>query len=67
MAQSVDRETVRRLMNSGAQLVEVLPAKEYRTIHLPGAVNIPLAKLDRNSVRVLSRDRDVIVYCYDYQ
>jgi rhodanese-related sulfurtransferase len=54
-------------MKSGAHIVEVLPAKEYRRVHLPGAVNIPLASLDRTTAGTLSADRPVIVYCYDYQ
>jgi rhodanese-related sulfurtransferase len=54
-------------MKSGARLVEVLPAKEYRRGHLPGAVNIPLASLDRASAGALAANRPVIVYCYDYQ
>jgi rhodanese-related sulfurtransferase len=67
MTEAIDRERVRVLVNSGAQLLDVLPPKEYRASHIPGALNIPLAKLDRLSVQVLSPERDVIVYCFDYQ
>jgi hypothetical protein len=35
---TIDRNQVQALMKSGARLVEVLPAKEYRRGHLPGAV-----------------------------
>jgi rhodanese-related sulfurtransferase len=65
MPQEIDRETVRRLMAEGAQLVEVLPANEYAEDHLPGAVNLPLRKLETDARSVLDRSRPVIVYCWD--
>jgi len=67
MPNSIDRDGVRRLLEAGAQLVEVLPAKEYHEEHLPGAINIPLKELNLNTTAALSRDRPVIVYCDDYQ
>ena len=65
MPGSVDVAQVRRLMEEGAQLVEVLPEKEYAEEHLPGAVNIPLKTLDEETVARLDRRRPVVVYCYD--
>lgn len=67
MPHGVDRHQVQRLTEDGAQLVEVLPAHEYREEHLVGAINIPLKRLDREAVKRLDRDRPVIVYCWDYQ
>ena len=67
MPQPIDREDVQRLLNEGAQLVEVLPAEEYAEVHLPGAISIPIKELDRERVRQLERARPVIVYCHDYQ
>lgn len=52
-------------MEEGAQLVEVLPEKEYAEEHLPGAVNIPLKMLDEDTVARLDRRKAVVVYCYD--
>ena len=63
----IDREELERLIDDGAQLVEVLPREEYEEEHLPGAINIPLKDLDAGSVGVLDQDRPVVVYCYDYQ
>ena len=40
MPTNIDRDDVQRLMQEGAQLVEVLPPAEYEEIHLPGAINI---------------------------
>jgi rhodanese-related sulfurtransferase len=67
MSTPIDRDQVRRLLEQGAQLVEVLPADEYEDEHLPGATNVPLKTLDVESTRGLTRDRPVIVYCYDSQ
>jgi len=64
----IDRDEVLRLLHDEeAQLVEVLPPDEYEDEHLPGAINIPLKTLDRETTRQLDRERPVIVYCYDIQ
>ena len=63
----INREEVQRLLADGAQLIEVLPGKEYEDEHLPGAINIPLATLDRHTTAPLLPHRAVIVYCYDSQ
>lgn len=39
-------EEVRELLDDGAQLVEVLPEAEYSELHLAGARDIPLKRLD---------------------
>ena len=62
---SIDRHRVRQLLDSGAQVVEVLPADEYADEHLPGALNIPLKQLDANTARKLDISRPVAVYCWD--
>jgi rhodanese-related sulfurtransferase len=65
MPQTIDLAGVRRWLDRGAQLVEVLPQEEYAEEHLPGAVNIPLKSMDATSVERLDRRAPVIVYCYD--
>jgi len=65
MPREIRREEVRRLIDQGVQLVEVLPAKEYREDHLPGAINLPLRQLEAEVRRVLDASRPVIVYCWD--
>jgi rhodanese-related sulfurtransferase len=67
MPTEIDREQVGRLLEEGAQLVEVLPQAEYEDEHLPNAINIPLKALDRESAHGLERGRPIIVYCYDTQ
>ena len=61
------RDEARRLVEGGAQLVDVLPRDEYEDEHLPKAINIPLKDLDRETTAKLKRDAPVIVYCHDYQ
>jgi rhodanese-related sulfurtransferase len=65
MPQDIDREGVRKLMADGAQLVEVLPAKEFEEDHLPGAISLPLRRLETEAREVLDPARPVIVYCWD--
>ena len=60
----IDRETVQEMLKQGAQLVEVLPAREYAEDHLPGAVSHPLKQLDQEAGQ-LDPNRPVIVYCWD--
>lgn len=67
MPGSIARDEVLRLLGEEAQLVEVLPREEYEEEHLPGAINIPLKGLDRETTAQLDRVAPVIVYCHDYQ
>lgn len=62
--ESIDRDGLQRLVDAGAQLVEVLPEEEYAWAHLPGAVNIPLRELPTRAEE-LDRGRPVVVYCHD--
>jgi rhodanese-related sulfurtransferase len=61
----IDLPALRELLDKGGQLVEVLPEHEYTDEHLPGAISIPLKRLDAETARVLDRERPMIVYCWD--
>lgn len=63
----INRDELQQRVNDGAHLVEVLPAKEFARAHLPGAINIPLAKLSEKTTAGLDKKKATIVYCYDYQ
>ena len=63
----IDRYGVQTLLGQGAQLVDVLPPKEYDSEHIPQAINIPLKTLNRETANQLDSDSPVIVYCHDYQ
>ncbi|MGA7912412.1 MAG: rhodanese-like domain-containing protein [Candidatus Dormiibacterota bacterium] len=64
MATLIDRERLKEMVDGGAQLIEVLPPKEYAEDHLPGAVSHPLRQLDKESAEI-DRNRPIIVYCWD--
>jgi rhodanese-related sulfurtransferase len=64
----IRRKDVKTLVAQGrAQLVEVLPAAEYKKEHLPQAVNIPLQTMTAANTKSLRKDQAVIVYCADYE
>ncbi len=53
MPAAIDRNTLQRLLEEGAQLMEVLPTEEYQEAHLPRAINLPLERLDPSAAGVL--------------
>ncbi|MDP8958111.1 MAG: rhodanese-like domain-containing protein [Actinomycetota bacterium] len=66
MVTATDRQQLLRLIESeDAQIIDVLPRREYDGSHIPGAVNIPLKQLTDHAVSVLCRDNPVVVYCHD--
>ena len=65
MTHVIDREQVRSLMELRAQIIDVLPAQAYAEDHLPGAINLPLRKIEAEAKRVLDPSRPIIVYCDD--
>jgi rhodanese-related sulfurtransferase len=66
MPKDVGLEEMRRLVSGGAQVVEVLPKREYDEEHIPGAVSIPLKTLNEATAAQLDKNRAVVVYCWDY-
>ncbi len=66
MPSEIDAEQVQKFLDRGdAQLVEVLPTREYEEEHLPEAINIPLKSFTPENLSRLDRHRPVIVYCWD--
>jgi len=63
--QEIDRNRVRQLMADGAQIVEVLPKQEFTDSHLPGAIHVPLRRIDADARSQLDPSRPVVVYCWD--
>ena len=52
-------------MAQGAQIVDVLPPREYSEDHLPGAINFPLRRIEAEASRGLDPHRPIVVYCAD--
>ena len=63
----VDAKRAKELVESGATLVEVLPADDYEQQHIAGAINIPLEEVAERAPRELDVERPIVVYCNDYQ
>ena len=63
MVTSTDRTELLRLIDEeNAQVIDVLPEGEYTESHIPGAISIPLRRLNTETVSVLARDKPVVVY-----
>ena len=63
MVTSIDRTELLRLIDEeNAQIVDVLPQKEFTESHIPGAISLPLRNLTAQSVSVLRQDKPVVVY-----
>lgn len=62
MPEVIDRETVRALMQHGAQVVEVLDRHQPDGVHLRSAAGAPPRQL-----RPEPDDRGVVVYCFDHE
>ena len=60
---NVSGADARRLVASGALLVDVRTFEEFTSGHLPGAVNIPVQELDRRLGELGPKDRPIVLYC----
>ncbi len=65
MSKRIDALWARRMIQRGAQLVDVLPASIFVQEHLPGARSIPLETMNDAAVTELRHDKPVVVYCFD--
>lgn len=58
----VSREEARKLLDEGAQLVDVRAEHEWEAGHIAGADHVPLAELPQRTGEI-DQDRPVVVYC----
>ena len=65
MPKMIEFDDVRRLIDEGAQVVDVLSREEYEDSHLPGAIHLPTTELDARTVASLDPNRLVVAYCFD--
>ncbi len=56
------REVLTRLKNGLVTVLDVRPAEEFAAGHLPGAINVPVDKLE-NYLSKLPKRKEVIAYC----
>jgi rhodanese-related sulfurtransferase len=63
MPTAIDRlELLRLVEEEDAQVVDVLPEREFADSHIPGAISLPLRRLTGDIVTALRRDKPVVVY-----
>jgi len=62
MAPVSREELLNQSRNGLVTVLDVRPQDEYKTSHLPGAVNIPLGELE-NRLAELDPKQDIIAYC----
>lgn len=61
--ESIDQEALlARVRRGEVMLLDVRPEEEFEAGHIPGAVSVPLAQLERR-LSELPRRREVVAYC----
>ena len=61
--QPVDKETLLKQVRKGEVIaLDVRPAEEYQAGHIPGALSVPLAELERRLAE-LPKGRTMVAYC----
>jgi rhodanese-related sulfurtransferase/DNA-binding transcriptional ArsR family regulator len=59
----VDREALLDRVRQGqVTVIDVRPAEEYRAGHIPGAISVPLAALERHLAE-LPKGQEIVAYC----
>ena len=66
MIATISREELKGKIGRGDRftLVETLPEESFRHAHLPGAINLPPARLAELAPKLLpDKTADIVVYC----
>jgi rhodanese-related sulfurtransferase len=58
----VSRDEAQKMIDEGAQLIDVRVDHEWAAGHLPGATHLPLAELSERTGEI-DKDRPVLLYC----
>ena len=59
----VDREAlIKRVREGAVTVLDVRPSEEYQAGHIPGAISIPLKKLEQH-LSELPHDQEIVAYC----
>lgn len=56
-------DTAHRLVEAGAALIDVRTAEEFAAGHIPGAINVPVHRLEARLAELPDKDRPIVVYC----
>ncbi len=62
---TISREEISaRLQDRALALVNVLPADTFKTGHIPGSINLPIADIEHKAPRLLSNlAQEIAIYC----
>lgn len=68
MTETISRDDLKKRLDEDDdfELVNVLPAEDFREAHIPGSINIPVASdefADEVQARIPDKDADIVVYC----
>jgi rhodanese-related sulfurtransferase len=58
----ISREQAQKLIDAGAQLIDVRADHEWEAGRIPGATHLPLDDLSERTAEI-DRDRPVVLYC----
>jgi rhodanese-related sulfurtransferase len=59
----ITSEEAHRLVQAGAQLVDVRASFEFAAGHIPGAINVPVQHIRERVNELQPKDKPTIVYC----
>jgi rhodanese-related sulfurtransferase len=62
VGKEVSREQAQKLIDAGAQVIDVRADHEWEAGRLPGATHLPLAELPQRSGEI-DKERPVLLYC----
>lgn len=57
-------EVKKKIDEKSSLIIDVRPEEEFRNIHLPGAISIPLDALEKR-LNEIPKNREIITYCRD--
>lgn len=60
---SADSEQIANYVKNGALLVDVRTPQEYNAGSVPGAVNIPLDKIEKEIGKLKNNKNGIVVFC----
>jgi len=69
MYDTIDRDELEEKLASDNDivLIEVLDEEQYEESHIEGAINIPLSQIGREIKGKIDTDREIVVYCADFE
>ena len=69
MVWQISKSELEKMRREGVKftLVDVLSKESYAKGHIPGAISIPFADLEKEAGRLLKKDDTIVVYCASFE